>query len=159
MEGNYKINNVNITPINTSISKTEDGKFLYYQVFDMNELKIKDTKNVKIDVNIYKIKETTASASTDFVVSLFAHVSTEPLERQSDSPQPCLKIFISKMHEFFAYSWFSNPLPPPWQIPAALLRNRNAFRAPHLPDRASRHHAPFLRWPADRCRFRNRSDY
>ncbi len=56
MEGNYKINNVNITPINTSISKTEDGKFLYYQVFDMNELKIKDTKNVKIDVNIYKIK-------------------------------------------------------------------------------------------------------
>ena len=41
MEGNYKINNVNITPINTSISKTEDGKFLYYQVFDMNELKIK----------------------------------------------------------------------------------------------------------------------
>ena len=59
MVGNYKINNVNITPINTSISKTEDGKFLYYQVFDMNELKIKDTKNVKIDVNIYKIKEYT----------------------------------------------------------------------------------------------------
>lgn len=67
VEGIYKINNVNVTPINTSIYKTEDTKFIYYQVFDMNELKINDTKNVKIEANIYNIKEYTEREDIDYV--------------------------------------------------------------------------------------------
>ncbi len=98
MEGNYKINNVNITPINTSISKTEDGKFLYYQVFDMNELKIKDTKNVKIDVNIYKIKEYTEYEDIDSSNAAYEKIYEDKWELKESIEVKNLE--TSKTYEF-----------------------------------------------------------
>lgn len=59
IEGNYKINDINITPLNTSIDKTSDTTFVYYQVYDINEIKINDSKNIKINANINSIKEYT----------------------------------------------------------------------------------------------------
>lgn len=57
INGEYKINDLYVQPINTTIDKMSDTEFVYYQVFDVSEIKIKDKQNVKISINISEIKE------------------------------------------------------------------------------------------------------
>lgn len=55
--GKYKINDLQVRPINTTIDKLSESEFVYYQVFDTSEIKIKDKQNVKISMDISEIKE------------------------------------------------------------------------------------------------------
>ena len=55
--GQYKINDLQVTPINATIDRNNGTEFIFYQVFDINEIDIKDKQNVKISYNITEIKE------------------------------------------------------------------------------------------------------
>ncbi len=57
INGQYKINDLQINPINTTIDRLTDSEFIYYQVFDVSEIDIKNKENVKIELNIIEIKE------------------------------------------------------------------------------------------------------
>ena len=65
VNGEYKINDLSVTPINTSIDKESDTSFIYYQIFDVNEIKISDTKNVKINADFNEIREYTEVENID----------------------------------------------------------------------------------------------
>ena len=65
IEGNYKINDINVAPLNTSIDRTSDTTFVYYQIYDMNEIKLDNSKNIKINANINCIKEYTEYEDMD----------------------------------------------------------------------------------------------
>ena len=71
IDGEYKINDINVKPINTNIDRLSDTSYIYYQIFDVNEIKIKDYENVKINVNIYEIKEYTENESYDSVYAVY----------------------------------------------------------------------------------------
>lgn len=71
VEGNYKINDINVVPINTSIDNISDTTFAYYQVYDMNELKIDNSKNIKINANINCIKEYTECEDIDSAYAVY----------------------------------------------------------------------------------------
>ena len=71
INGEYKINDVSVKPINTNIDRLSDTSYIYYQIFDANEVKIKDNENVKINVNIYEIKEYTENESYDSVYAVY----------------------------------------------------------------------------------------
>ena len=47
VNGEYKINDINVKPIATAIDKSSNNSYIYYQIFDTNELKIHNTENVK----------------------------------------------------------------------------------------------------------------
>lgn len=55
--GEYKINDLQVQPINSTIDKLSDTEFVYYQAFDVSEIEIKDKQNVKISIDIFEIKE------------------------------------------------------------------------------------------------------
>lgn len=57
INGQYKINDLQVKPINSTIERLTNSEFIYYQVFDVNEINIKDKENVKISFNITEIKE------------------------------------------------------------------------------------------------------
>ena len=57
INGKYKINDLQVNPISSTIDRLTDSEFIYYQVFDVNEIDIKDKENVKITLNITEIKE------------------------------------------------------------------------------------------------------
>ena len=57
INGQYKINDLQVNPINSTIDRLSNTEFIYYQVFDVNEIDIKDKENVKITLNITEIKE------------------------------------------------------------------------------------------------------
>lgn len=59
INGEYKINDINIKPINSMIDKLSDTTYIYYQVFDTNEIKLNNTENIKIKAKILEIKEYT----------------------------------------------------------------------------------------------------
>ena len=63
--GEYKINDISAKPLNISIDKESDTSFIYYQIFDVNEIKIDDTKNVKINAKIKEIREYTEVENID----------------------------------------------------------------------------------------------
>ncbi len=65
VNGEYKINDLSVTPINTSIDKESDTSFIYYQIFDVNEIKIEDTKNVKINSDFNEVREYTEVENID----------------------------------------------------------------------------------------------
>ncbi len=65
VNGEYKINDLSVKPINTSIDKESDTSFIYYQIFDVNEIKISDTKNVKINADFNEIREYTEVENID----------------------------------------------------------------------------------------------
>ena len=71
IEGTYKINDVSVYPINSSIDKLSDTSYIYYQIFDVSEIRIEDKENVKINSNIYKIKEYMESESIDSVEAVY----------------------------------------------------------------------------------------
>jgi hypothetical protein len=56
VEGIYKINDMYFNPINTSIDKISDTTYMYYQVFDTDEIELDDTENVKVDAKIHEIR-------------------------------------------------------------------------------------------------------
>ena len=74
IEGHYKINDTSIIPINTSIDRTSDKTFVCYQIFDVNELKIADNQNVKIDADIYRIREYTECEDIDSAYAVYGKV-------------------------------------------------------------------------------------
>ena len=57
INGEYKINDLQVNPISSTIDRLSNTEFIYYQVFDVNEIDIKDKENVKITLNITEIKE------------------------------------------------------------------------------------------------------
>ena len=71
IEGNYKINGMNFTPVNTSMDKTSDTTFLYYQIYDVNEIKINTTQDVKVNASIYRIKEYTECEDIDSAYAIY----------------------------------------------------------------------------------------
>lgn len=71
IEGNYKINGMNFTPVNTSMDKTSDTTFVYYQIYDVNEIKINTTQDVKVNASIYRIKEYTECEDIDSAYAIY----------------------------------------------------------------------------------------
>lgn len=67
INGDYKINDISIKPLDTTMDKISDTKYLYYQIFDINEIEINDKKDVKIEANIYEIKTYTECETLDSV--------------------------------------------------------------------------------------------
>ena len=57
IQGQYKINDLQINPINSTIDRLTDSEFIYYQVFDVSEINIINKENVKIALDINEIKE------------------------------------------------------------------------------------------------------
>ena len=77
VSGEYKINDINVKPINTAIDKLSDTSYIYYQVFDVNEIKIENPQNVKINANIFEIKEFTESEELDSVSAVYGEVFSD----------------------------------------------------------------------------------
>ena len=71
IEGEYKINNISVKPINHSIDKLSDTSYIYYQVFDASEIKIENKENVKISATIRSIKEYKESETLDSVEAVY----------------------------------------------------------------------------------------
>ncbi len=71
IEGEYKINNITVKPINHSIDKLSDTSYIYYQVFDASEIKIENKENVKINATIRSIKEYKESETLDSVEAIY----------------------------------------------------------------------------------------
>ena len=71
VNGEYKINDLSVKPINISIDKESDTSFIYYQIFDVNEIKISDTKNVKINAGFNEIKEYTENEDIDSAYAVY----------------------------------------------------------------------------------------
>ena len=71
INGEYRINNISVKPIASTMDKLSDTSYVYYQIFDVNEIKIDDKENVKIDTNIYEIKEYTESETLDSVEAVY----------------------------------------------------------------------------------------
>lgn len=59
VDGIYKINDMTIKPINQLINKDLETKFIYYQVFDMSEIELKNTEKLIFTSNISEISEYT----------------------------------------------------------------------------------------------------
>ena len=57
IQGEYKINDINISPINKTIDKEEDNCFIIYQIFDMNEIDLKNLKEAKFESKMSEIIE------------------------------------------------------------------------------------------------------
>ena len=57
INGEYKINDVNVKPNNTSIDRISDTTYVYYQIYDTNELKLDEAKSIKMNAKITEIKE------------------------------------------------------------------------------------------------------
>lgn len=71
LNGEYKINNINVKPINTTIDRLSDTSYIYYQVFDTNEIKISNKENIKISSSIYEIKTYTESETLDSAYAVY----------------------------------------------------------------------------------------
>lgn len=65
INGEYKINDVNVKPNNTSIDRISDTTYVYYQIYDTNELKLDEAKSIKMNAKITEIKEYTESEKLD----------------------------------------------------------------------------------------------
>lgn len=77
VNGEYKINNINVKPINTNIDKLSDTSYIYYQVFDTNEIKIINKENIKINSNIREIKTYTENETLDSAYAVYGESFTE----------------------------------------------------------------------------------
>lgn len=98
VNGEYKINGINVKPINTTIDKLSDTSYIYYQVFDVNEIKIENTENVKINANIYEIKEYTESETLDSVYAVYGKSFTD--EWNFEETISVKNLETSKVYEF-----------------------------------------------------------
>lgn len=56
ISGEYKINDLHVKPINQLVDKDENGVYILYQLFDMNEINLKDKKEMLLDFNILNIR-------------------------------------------------------------------------------------------------------
>lgn len=52
LNGEYKINNISINPISTTSQKISNTSYIFYQVFDVSNIKLENKANVNIDVKI-----------------------------------------------------------------------------------------------------------
>ena len=75
VNGEYKINDIGVKPISTTIDKLSDTTYIYYQVFDVNE--IKNVKNVKVNANIYEIKQYTEGEDLDSAYIVYGKTFTD----------------------------------------------------------------------------------
>lgn len=55
--GKYSIDGISIKPISTTIDKDNDGKFVYYQLFDTNEIDLKDKETIEFKADVVEIVE------------------------------------------------------------------------------------------------------
>lgn len=67
VNGNYKINGISIKPISESIDKDLETKFLYYQIFDLSEIKFDSVEKLTFTSDIFEILEYTEVESIDSV--------------------------------------------------------------------------------------------
>lgn len=77
INGIYKINDLQVDPINTMIDKISNSEFVCYQVFNINKIDIKDKQNVKMNVNISEIKEFNEVENEDSVYSEYGKSYTD----------------------------------------------------------------------------------
>lgn len=101
VNGKYKINDLSVKPINTSIDKESDTTFIYYQIFDVNEIKIDDTKNVKINADFNEIREYTEVENIDFAYTEYGETFKDDWNFEE-------KINVSKLEDYKIYE-FDNP--------------------------------------------------
>lgn len=101
VNGKYKINDLSVKPINTSIDKESDTTFIYYQIFDVNEIKIDDTKNVKINADFNEIREYTEVENIDFAYAEYGETFKDDWNFEE-------KINVSKLEDYKTYE-FDNP--------------------------------------------------
>ena len=76
VEGEYKLNDLNVKPIDSSIDKLSDTSYIYYQIFDASEINIENKESVKINATIRKIKEYTESETLDSVEAVYGKEHT-----------------------------------------------------------------------------------
>lgn len=101
VNGEYKINDLSVTPINTSIDKESDTSFIYYQIFDVNEIKIDDTKNVKINADFNEVREYTEVENIDSAYAEYGETFKGNWSFEE-------KINVSKLEDSKTYE-FDNP--------------------------------------------------
>ena len=77
INGEYKINNLNVKPINSTIDRLSDTEFVYYQVFDVSEIKINTKQNIIINANIFEIKEYFEIEDLDSAYKEYGEVYTD----------------------------------------------------------------------------------
>lgn len=98
INGDYKINNITVKPINYSIDKLSDTTYTYYQVFDVNEIKIDNKEKVKIEANFYEIKEYTENETKNSVEAAYGETHTDEWKLQENITVKNLE--ESKTYEF-----------------------------------------------------------
>ena len=98
INGKYKINGINVNPINTTIDKLSNTLYIYYQVFDVNEVKIDNTENVKINANIYEIKEYIEDETLDSAYAVYGEIFTD--EWSLEETIAVKNLETSKVYEF-----------------------------------------------------------
>lgn len=59
IEGSNRVNGMYIAPINKAIKKVEENEYLYYQIFDINEIELENNEKITFNSNIYRISEYT----------------------------------------------------------------------------------------------------
>ena len=77
VNGEYKINDLSVKPINFTIDRLSDTEFVYYQVFDASEIKIKNKQNIIIDAKIFEIKEYYEVEDLDSAYAEYGEVYTD----------------------------------------------------------------------------------
>lgn len=98
INGEYKINNINIKPINFIIDKLSDNKYIYYQVFDASELHLNNTENIKIESTVFEIKEYTEYETIDSANIEYNHIFND--EWKFDEIIDLKNLINSKKYEF-----------------------------------------------------------
>lgn len=101
VNGKYKINDLSVKPVNTSIDKESDTTFIYYQIFDVNEIKMSDTKNIKINADFNEIREYTEVEDIDSVYAEYGKTFKDDWNFEEE-------INVSKLEGSKTYE-FENP--------------------------------------------------
>ena len=95
--GDYTINNISTKPIDSMLEKISDTSYIYYQIFDVNEIKIND-EEVKIEAIINEIKEYTKSEELNSEQVVYGKIHNIHLDLQENIAVKNLE--ESKIYEF-----------------------------------------------------------
>lgn len=98
VDGKYKINDLSVKPVNTSIDKESNTTFIYYQIFDVNEIKMSDTKNIKINADFNEIREYTEVEDIDSVYAEYGKTFKDDWNFEE-------KINVSKLEDSKTYGF------------------------------------------------------
>lgn len=98
IEGEYKINNIEIKPINHTIDKISESSYIYYQIFDMNEVERENEKDIVLFSKIINIREYTECEDENNVYAEYGKTHTG--EWKFEENIPVKNVEESKVYEF-----------------------------------------------------------